>query len=87
MAVTSIAGFQDNALYIIGIPIHLIFVMLLNIISLYLLGKIFKREEKRKVYNAESTHVEEFRSLVTSVWSDRHDLNNHLTVISGFMKI
>ncbi|MBB5174193.1 sensor histidine kinase [Texcoconibacillus texcoconensis] len=86
-AIISIAGFQDNALDIIGVPIHLIFVILLNILSLYILGKIFKHEEKRKVYNAESTHVKEFRSLVTSVRSDRHDLNNHLTVISGLMKM
>ncbi|MDT8860749.1 GHKL domain-containing protein [Alkalihalobacillus sp. MEB130] len=85
--IISIAGLQDHALDIIGIPIHLIFVVILNILSLYILGKIFKREEKRKVYNTESTHVEEFRSLVTSVRSDRHDLNNHLTVISGLMKI
>ncbi|WP_179295462.1 sensor histidine kinase [Bacillus sp. FJAT-45350] len=86
-AIISIAGLKDNALDIIGVPIHLIFVIVLNILSLYILGKIFKREEKRKVYNTESTHVEEFRSLVTSVRSDRHDLNNHLTVISGLIKI
>ncbi|WP_280770050.1 sensor histidine kinase [Salipaludibacillus daqingensis] len=86
-SIISIAGLKDNALDIIGVPVHLIFVVLLNILSLYILGKIFKRDEKRKVYNAESTHVKEFQSLVTSVRSDRHDLNNHLTVISGLMKI
>ncbi|MBU9719895.1 MULTISPECIES: sensor histidine kinase [Bacillaceae] len=86
-SIISIAGLKDDALHVIGVPIHLIFVILLNILSLYVLGKIFKREEKRKIYNTETTHVEEFRSLVTSVRSDRHDLNNHLTVISGLMKL
>ncbi|MDG5785900.1 GHKL domain-containing protein [Evansella sp. AB-P1] len=87
MAIISIVVLKDDVLDIIGIPIHLIFVVLLNVISLYILGKIYKREEKRKVYNAELTHIQEFRSLVASVRSERHDLNNHLTVISGLMKI
>lgn len=79
-------AFNDNIL-INGIPIHLIAVILLNITSLYILTKIYHREEKRKIEQTEVTHTEEFRSLVASVRSDRHDLNNHLTVISGLMKI
>ncbi|OIJ12878.1 hypothetical protein BKP35_09940 [Anaerobacillus arseniciselenatis] len=85
--ITSIAGFQDNALDFIGIPAPLIFVVLLNFVSLYVLSKVYKKEEERKIAASESTHVDEFRSLVASVRSDRHDLNNHLTVISGLMKI
>ncbi|MCT8139395.1 GHKL domain-containing protein [Anaerobacillus sp. CMMVII] len=85
--ITSLVAFKDTSLYIIGIPIQLILVIALNILSLFILIKIFKQEERRKVNEAESTHVEEFQSLVTSVRSDRHDLNNHLTVISGLIKI
>lgn len=86
LAIVSIAGLKDHALDIIGIPIHLIIVIFLNFFSLYILGKFYKREEKQKINNTEFTHIEEFRSLVASVRSDRHDLNNHLTVISGLMK-
>jgi two-component system, LytTR family, sensor histidine kinase AgrC len=85
--IISMVLFQDNLLNVIGVPIHLIIVILLNFLSLFILASIYKREEKRKIYDAESTHVEEFRSLVSSVRSDRHDLNNHLTVISGLIKI
>jgi len=85
--IISIVVLKDNTFSIIGIPIHLILVVLLNIFSLYILGRTYKRETKRKVSNAEFTHIQEFRSLVSSVRSDRHDLNNHLTVISGLMKI
>lgn len=86
-AIISIVVLKDNTFSIIGIPIHLVLVVLLNIFSLYILGRIYKRETKRKLYNVEFTHIQEFRSLVASVRSERHDLNNHLTVISGLMKI
>lgn len=86
-AIISIVILKDNTFSVIGIPIHLILVVLLNILSLYILGGIYKRETKRKVHNAEFTHIQEFHSLVSSVRSERHDLNNHLTVISGLIKI
>lgn len=85
--ITSSIMFNDNLLYFNKVPIYLIFVTLLNVLTLYILAMIYKQQEKRKVEQTELTHVEEFRSLVTSVRSDRHDLNNHLTVISGLMKI
>ncbi len=87
LAISSIVGDQNTTLHIFGVPVHLIFVVLLNFVSLYVLSKVYKKEEERKIAASESTHVDEFRSLVASVRSDRHDLNNHLTVISGLMKI
>lgn len=74
-------------LYVIGVPIHLIFVVLLNVISLFLLGKIYRREMAQKIKFTESTYEKQFQSLVASVRSDRHDLNNHLTVIFGLLNI
>lgn len=78
--------FKDN-LSFIGLPVHLIFVVILDFISLILLGGIYKREEQRKIKLTESTHEEQFHSLVASVRSDRHDLNNHLTVLFGLLNI
>ncbi|MFN7249367.1 MAG: sensor histidine kinase [Anaerobacillus sp.] len=85
--IVSVVYFKDDFLNIIGIPIYLIIVVLLNVLSLYMLAKYYKRQEKQKVFDTEYTHIEEFRSLVASVRSDRHDVNNHLTVISGLMKL
>ncbi|WP_071389281.1 sensor histidine kinase [Anaerobacillus alkalidiazotrophicus] len=72
---------------IVGVPIQLIIIILLNMLSIFILSNIYKREEKRKIKHTEATHLEQFGSLVASVRSDRHDLNNHLTVISGLLKI
>ncbi|KAB7670740.1 sensor histidine kinase [Bacillus sp. B1-b2] len=84
--IVSTVVFKDEP-YILGIPVHLIFVVLLSILSLILLGKIYQRDTERKIKQTESIHEEQFRSLVASVRSDRHDLNNHLTVISGLLAI
>ncbi|WP_066054256.1 sensor histidine kinase [Robertmurraya korlensis] len=73
--------------FILGVPASMIIVILLNIVSLFIIGKIYQTETKQKVQLTETTHEEEFHSLVASVRSDRHDLNNHLTVISGLLKI
>lgn len=86
--ITSIIGFKDSeTIVLLGIPIHIILIILLNIGSLILLAKILKNEQNRIIQFTEATHEEQFRSLVTSVRSDRHDLNNHLTVIAGLIKI
>ncbi|MGG7621393.1 sensor histidine kinase [Bacillus coreaensis] len=73
--------------FILGVPASMFIVILLNIASLFIIGKIYQSETKQKVQLAETTHEKEFHSLVASVRSDRHDLNNHLTVISGLLKI
>jgi two-component system, LytTR family, sensor histidine kinase AgrC len=73
--------------FILGVPASMFIVILLNIVSLFIIGKIYQTETKQKVQLTETTHEEEFHSLVASVRSDRHDLNNHLTVISGLLKI
>ncbi|OLN21545.1 hypothetical protein BTO30_14230 [Domibacillus antri] len=82
----SLIVFHDE-IYILGIPIHLIFVVLLNILSLILLGGMHQRESKKKIQFTETTHEEQFCALVASVRSDRHDLNNHLTVLFGLLSI
>ncbi|MDQ0252994.1 sensor histidine kinase regulating citrate/malate metabolism [Evansella vedderi] len=79
-------AFKDS-IEVIGIPIHLIFMFFLNVFCLVLLAFMNAKEEKRKISLTENTHAEQFRALVTSVRSDRHDLNNHLTVIAGLIKI
>lgn len=73
--------------YLLGVPSSLVFLIVLNVLSLILLGRMYQSEVNRKVQLTESTHEKEFHSLVASVRSDRHDLNNHLTVISGLLKI
>lgn len=73
--------------FILGVPASMFIVILLNIASLFIIGTIYQRETKQKVQLTETTHEKEFHSLVASVRSDRHDLNNHLTVISGLLKI
>lgn len=73
--------------FILGVPASMFIVILLNIVSLFIIGKIYQRENKQRVQLTETTHEKEFHSLVASVRSDRHDLNNHLTVISGLLKI
>ncbi|OMP66441.1 sensor histidine kinase [Domibacillus epiphyticus] len=84
--IVSLLVFHDG-FYIYGIPVHLIFVVLLNILSLLVPGKMYQRESKQRVKFTETTHEEQFRALVASVRSERHDLNNHLTVLSGLLKI
>ncbi|WP_272479924.1 sensor histidine kinase [Aquibacillus koreensis] len=86
ISITSMVNFHE-VFRILGVPIYLFIVVILNIASLYILGKIFRKEERRNIKNSENTHVEQFNSLVASVRSDRHDLNNHLTVISGLIQI
>lgn len=84
--ITSFVAFHDQIMFL-GIPVHLILIFVLNIGSLLLIAKIFKDEENRIIQFTESTHEEQYQALVTSVRSDRHDLNNHLTVVAGLIKI
>ncbi|WP_062051890.1 sensor histidine kinase [Bacillus sp. JCM 19034] len=72
---------------IYGIPVHFLFMGVLNIGSLVLVVTLLKTEERRQIKNTELTHEEQYRALVASVRSDRHDLNNHLTVVAGLLKI
>jgi two-component system, LytTR family, sensor histidine kinase AgrC len=72
---------------ILGVPSSMILLILLNIVSLFIIAWIYKKETSRRIQLTEHTHEKEFHSLVTSVRSDRHDFNNHLTVISGLLKI
>ncbi|ADU31978.1 sensor histidine kinase [Evansella cellulosilytica] len=84
--ITSMALYNER-LYIFEIPVHLLFIIVLNVLSLFLLARMYRHTVKKKLTLTESTHEQEFHSLVASVRSDRHDLNNHLTVILGLMKI
>lgn len=84
--IASLVAYNDHIEFY-GIPIHLILLFLLNIGSLILLAKIYQKEEVRVIRKTESTHEDQYRKLVTSVRSDRHDLNNHLTVVAGLIKI
>lgn len=84
--IVSVTIYKDN-FDVFGIPIHLVFMFFLSIGSLFLLVFLLQKEEKRMITFTEETHKEQFEALVTSVRSDRHDLNNHLTVIAGLIKL
>ncbi|MFE8697166.1 sensor histidine kinase [Cytobacillus sp. FJAT-53684] len=84
--IVSLVVFHDQ-IELFGIPIHLILLFLTNVGSLFFLARVYIHAERQKIQLTETTHEEQFRSFVASVRSDRHDLNNHLTVISGLIKI
>lgn len=71
---------------ILGFPIHFIFIVILIIISFFLLKKMYQSELVKAIEFTEATHLEQFNSLMTSIRSERHDINNHLTVIHGLIK-
>lgn len=86
LAVFSKIIFRDE-IYMLGIPIYLLLAIILDILSLFLLGNIYQRYMEQKVKLTESTHEEQNRTLIESVKADHHDLKNHLTVISGLLAI
>lgn len=78
--------FHDE-MYILGIPLYLIFVIVLDIVSIILLGNIYQKHMEQKIKLTESTYEEQYRTLIDSVKSEHHDFKNHLTVISGLLAI
>lgn len=86
LAVVSKIVFRDEV-YILGIPIYLILVIVLDIVSLFLLGKIYQKHMEQKIKLTESIHEEQYRMLIDSVKADQHDFKNHLTVISGLLAL
>lgn len=85
-AIVSKVVFHDEV-YILGIPIYLILVIILDIVSILLLGNIYQKHMEQKIKLTESTHEEQYRILINSVKSEHHDFKNHLTVISGLLAI
>lgn len=86
LSIVSKIVFHDE-IYILGIPIYLILVIVLDIASLFLLGKIYQKHMEQKIQLTESTHEEQYRMLINSVKADHHDLKNHLTAISGLLAL
>jgi sensor histidine kinase regulating citrate/malate metabolism len=68
-------------------PITIIFVLVSNIVLFANAWLLNREEARRQVEETELVLQEKFQSLVASVRSDRHDMNNHLTVISGLTQL
>ena len=68
-------------------PLTIILVLISNIVLFANSWVINREESRRKIMETETILHDEFHSLVSSVRSDRHDMNNHLTVISGLIKL
>lgn len=85
-AVVSKIVFHDE-IYVLGIPIYLMLAIVLDLVSLFLLGKVYQKHMEQKIQLTESTHEEQYRTLIDSVKADHHDFKNHLTVISGLLSL
>ena len=68
-------------------PITIMVVLISNIVLFANVWVVNREESRRKIMETETILQDEFHSLVSSVRSDRHDMNNHLTVISGLIKL
>lgn len=55
--------------------------------SFFMLQKWYQRELKKEIVETEDTYQAEFRSLITSVKSLRHDFTNHIQVLHGLLKL
>lgn len=81
--------------YMVGLPAHTllktpVFILVILLSSIVLVIEMWinnRKETRQKVNDIESIIQDEFHSLISSVRSDRHDINNHLTVISGLIQL
>lgn len=76
-----------KGLNIFDTPITLIVVILVSISLFIYLWVMNIKETEFKVAATESILKDEFNLLVSSVQSDRHDINNHLAVVSGLIQL
>lgn len=76
-----------KSLIIFDTPITLIVVILVSISLFIYLWVMNIKETEYKVAATESVLKDEFNLLVSSVQSDRHDMNNHLAVVSGLIQL
>lgn len=63
----------------------LVFILVL-LIAFFLFQKWYQREMKKVVGETERTYLEEFRSIINSLKSTRHDFVNHLHVLHGLIE-
>ncbi|MBA9028013.1 sensor histidine kinase [Peribacillus huizhouensis] len=63
-----------------------LFVVVL-LLSFLIIEKWYQKELKKEVGETEVTYQSEFRSLISSVQSLRHDFSNHIQVIHGLLKL
>jgi sensor histidine kinase regulating citrate/malate metabolism len=78
---------QNKRIDFLGAPLYLLLTVCFGVTLFILLWSIYLTSIKRKVAETESVLQQEFKAMVSSVQSDRHDMNNHLTVISGLMQL
>ncbi|MFC4320046.1 sensor histidine kinase [Litchfieldia salsa] len=65
---------------------NILFVFLV-LISFIIIQRWYVKERKRELEDTEDTYQTEFKSLISSVQSLRHDFTNHLQVIHGLLKL
>jgi two-component system, LytTR family, sensor histidine kinase AgrC len=78
--------FSIEGISYIDTPITIILLALLTITLLLFLVRANESDVRTKVSFTERTFERQFKSLVTSVRSDRHDMNNHLSVVAGLIQ-
>lgn len=71
---------------ILGVPIHFVLILFFAVLSFWILHKLYKLETSKAIQSVENTYEEQLKSLLTSIRSERHDINNHLMVIHGLLK-
>lgn len=76
-----------TSIHIFSTPIMIVIVIAISLILFVRLWRMNVIEMNRQISFTESTLEREFQLLVSTVKSDRHDLNNHLTVIVGLIQL
>lgn len=72
----SIANLAFNAVYV-----------LIALGSFFVLQRWYQKEKTIEIEDTEGTYQAEIRTLLSSVQSLRHDMNNHIQVIHGLLKL
>ncbi len=62
-------------------------VLILIVVSYTLIRRWYQRETLRAVGDSEKTFQREFRAILTSIQSIRHDFANHLQVLFGLLEL
>ncbi|QRG66200.1 sensor histidine kinase [Brevibacillus choshinensis] len=62
-------------------------VLILIVVSYTLIRRWYQRETLRAVGDSEQTFQREFRAILTSIQSIRHDFANHLQVLFGLLEL
>ncbi|GAA0316770.1 hypothetical protein GCM10008967_04220 [Bacillus carboniphilus] len=62
-------------------------IVLILVLTFLLIQNWYKKELKKAVGDTEQTYQDEFRTLIHSVKSIRHDFSNHIQVVHGLLEL